>query len=148
MILLERRFPKMPHSGLLLSENKTAKVADELLNPRSDGNEIEIRAQVVDFGLNKTFLQSDMSVEAVGARRNVDIDQSTLARLQEIQIEFRGKTNAEINRPETSVACEKIEGQTETLRAKPCSPRPKNRYSPACSAETPLGTGSRRTSSL
>ena len=66
---LERRFPKMPHAGLLLGENKTAKITDELLNARPDGDEIKIRAQVVDLGFDKTLLHSGVGIKPVGAVR-------------------------------------------------------------------------------
>src|ERR1039458_3175273 len=103
-------------AGLLFGENKSTEIADELLNARPDGDEIKIRAHVVDLGFDKTFLEAGMGIEPVGAVANVNIDQASLAGLQEIEVEFRRKANAEIDGPKTGVAFEKIEGEAETLR--------------------------------
>src|SRR5579872_7307257 len=106
-----------PHSRLLFRENKSAKIAHELLNSCADRNEIKIRTQIVNLGLDKTFLQASVRVETIGPVANVNVDQSALAGLQKIEIEFWREANAEINWPKTGVAFEKIERQTKTLRS-------------------------------
>ena len=46
------------HARLLFHKNKTAEVAVESLNSRAYGNEIVIRADVVQLHLRERFLQA------------------------------------------------------------------------------------------
>src|SRR5208283_201756 len=103
-------------AGLLFGENEPAKIADELLDSGANGDEIKIRAQVVDLGFDKSFLQAGVAVKAVGTVSHIYVDQPPVACLQKIEIEFRCKANAEINRPKTGIAFKQIERKAETLR--------------------------------
>src|SRR5579872_226533 len=96
------------YSRLLLGENKPAKIANELLDSCADGDEIKIRTQIVNLGLDKSFLQAGMRVETISPVANVNVDQPALAGLQEIEIEFRREANSEINWPKTGVTLEQI----------------------------------------
>ncbi len=54
-----------PYSGLFFGEEESAKVAGELLDAGANRNEIVVRTQVADLGFDESFLQADVSVEAV-----------------------------------------------------------------------------------
>ena len=104
------------NSGLLLGEKESAKIAGELLDSGADGNEIEVRAQVVNLGFDKRLLHSGMRVEAVDTLRGINVHKSTLAGLQEIQVDLGCNANAEVHRTKTRVALKQVEGQQEALR--------------------------------
>ena len=84
------------HSWLRIREDESAKIAVELLNAGPNGNKIEIRAEIVQLRLDKTFLQPNMSIEAIDSLSHVNVDQSALTSLQEVQIDSRSKANTKI----------------------------------------------------
>src|SRR5438552_2154359 len=96
-------------TGLLFGENEATKITDELLDAGTDGNEIEVRAQVMDFGFDESFLQARVSVEAICTLADVNVDQPALSGLQKVEIEFRRKTYAEVDRSKARIALEQVE---------------------------------------
>jgi len=97
------------HSWLLLGKNKAAKVAVELLNPSADGDKIEVRAKIVQFQLDKAFLQGRMGIEAVRAIAHIYIDQTAFARLEKIQVECGREARSKIGRTEAAISVRQIE---------------------------------------
>ena len=76
-------------SGLLFGEDEAAKIAIELLDTGADRDEIEVRAQIVNLGFNKRLLHAGVCVKAIDTFRRIDVHESALAGLQEIQVDLR-----------------------------------------------------------
>src|SRR5258708_10177103 len=105
------KVPKDADAGLFFGENKSPKVAGELLDSSTHRDEVIVRAEVVNFGFDKGFLQSDVRVEAIRAFARVDVHDVAFAGLQEVEIDLRRDTDAKIHRTKTGVAAEEVERQ-------------------------------------
>ena len=102
-------------TGLLIDKKKTAEVGVELLNAGARGYEIEIRAEVGEFYLDKSLLQGKVLVEAIGSAANVGADDAKFAYAEIIQTNFRGDADAPVGGFEGSIAVEEVKGETESL---------------------------------
>ena len=90
--------------GFFVDKKKSAKVGVELLDADLRGNEIVIRAEVVEFHLDESFLETNMVVEAVGTAPRIGPNESELADSQIVDAELRSDSNAPIDGLEGRVA--------------------------------------------
>ena len=95
---MRRRLPKSRTPGLFFGEQESAKIAGELLDARTHGYEIVVRAEIAQLGLDESFLQADVGIEAVDPLAGIDVYDAALSGLQEVQVDLWGDAHAE-NRP-------------------------------------------------
>src|SRR5580693_10049176 len=103
------------HAGLFFHKKETAKIAVERLNAGAHGNEIVIRAQVVQLHLGEGFLQTDMRIQARGALAHVHVYDAEFLHVQIIQADYRRDANAPIHWTERGVAVKKIKRKRKSL---------------------------------
>src|SRR5216684_7734712 len=94
---------KDAQAGLLIHKKKTAEVGVELLDAGACGNEIVIRAQVVELDFDEGFLQTEMIVKAVGPAARIGSDNAKLSHIQIVQAELRCDADPPIHWFEGSV---------------------------------------------
>ena len=90
--------------GFFVNKKKAAEVSVELLDAGTRGDEIVIRAEVVEFHLDESFLETNMVVEAVGAAPRIGPNEAELADSQIVDAELRSDSNAPIDGLEGRVA--------------------------------------------
>src|SRR6202050_1370997 len=103
------------HTGLLVDEKKAPEIGVELLNARAHGNEVEVRAQVVDFYLSKEFLKAEVRVQARGAIAHVDIHYAELAHVEIVQADDGSHSNPPVHRTEGRIAMKQVKGEKKQL---------------------------------
>ena len=109
------KISEQAHAGLLIDENKSAKIAGKFLNSRAHGKEIVIGAQIADFVFDEGFLQPRVRIQARGAVGHVDVDDAEFAHVQIIHVHRGSDANAPIDGPEGSVSVKQVEGKSECL---------------------------------
>ena len=92
------------NARLLFYKQEAAKIAVERLNACAHRHEIEIRADVVQLDFAKSFLQSDMRIEARRAFAHIHIDDAEFLHREIIQADHRRDANAPIHRTERRIA--------------------------------------------
>src|SRR5215470_924004 len=103
------------HAGLFLGKQQPAKVAAELLDAGTDGNEVVVGAEIGDLLFDERFLQSDVPVGTRCALTDIDVDDPALPRPQLIYVEGGREPDLPVDRLEAGVAVKEIEGETNRL---------------------------------
>src|SRR4029077_1965397 len=100
VVLIEIGFQVAEKSdaGLFVHENEPTEIAVEPLDARANGNEIIVRAEVVDLHLRKRLLQSKMRIEARGAGANIDVDDTEFSHVEIVEAHRGSDSNAPVHR--------------------------------------------------
>ena len=98
------KIPENSQGWFFVNKKKAAEVSVELLDAGTRGDEIVIRAKVVEFHLDESFLETNMVVEAVGAAPRIGPNEAELADSQIVDAELRSDSNAPMDRLEGRVA--------------------------------------------
>src|ERR1700681_1447909 len=69
----------------------------------------------MNLGLDKGFLYAHVRVKTIRASSHIDVDDASLLRLQEVNVERRGEMHPEIDRTKRSVAAKEIEREPKRL---------------------------------
>lgn len=104
------------NAGLFFGEEKSAKVARELLNSSAHGHEVIVHAEIFQLGFNERFLKANVRIESICAFTRIDIDESALAGLKEVEINLGRDAEAKVDRTKSCVAVKEIEGEPDVLR--------------------------------
>ena len=106
---------KEPQRRLLVNKEKAAKIGVEFLDPGSRRNKIIVVAQIVQLHLDKSFLKTEVIVEAIRALAHIRAHDAQFANIEIVQAEFGRDANPPIRGLERSVAMKQIERKSQRL---------------------------------
>src|SRR5262249_57593542 len=115
LVMVGAEVTEDPRAQVLVDEDESAEVADELLDAQTSGGEVVVGREVAEVVLDEELGEADVLLVARGPLAHVGVDDAALVHLQEVEVEDAGGAKLPVARLERGVALEHRERQDEVV---------------------------------